>query len=221
MCKTWLKRLTWSLCWNCTSLGLRSCMALNMSLLMSITWYILRMMFGSMKTWMNSVPSLLKTNCKKIKNLLRKSGKPLQQKGRRLQEIDRAKSNQKRISGNSSSSTGLYELEGIHYSGPVLLPKFAGAEQYKSLRFKYGVLSTSLSESWIFLENKDVFMIKNFVKHHEQVYLVGRRFFNKEDMHIYPVRSSMLDELLVSKLSPHLESVPLTSVICKALRLFK
>lgn len=102
----------------------------------------------------------------KMKNLLRKRGKPLQQIVRRLQEIDRAKSNKKRISGNYSSSTGLYELEGIHYSGPVLLPKFAGAEQYKSLRFKNGVLSTSLSESCVFLENKDVFMIENFVKHH-------------------------------------------------------
>jgi hypothetical protein len=57
---------------------------------------------------------------KKMKNLLRKNRKPLQQIVWRLQEIDRAKSNQKIISGNSSSSIGLYKLKGIHYAGQVL-----------------------------------------------------------------------------------------------------
>jgi hypothetical protein len=77
------------------------------------------MMFGSMATWMNSAPYFEK-KLKKMKNLLRKNEKPLQQIVRRLQEIDRAKSNQKIISGNSSSSIGLYKLKEIHYSGQVL-----------------------------------------------------------------------------------------------------
>jgi hypothetical protein len=54
------------------------------------------MMFGSMETLINF--SFVK-KLQKMKNLLRKSGKPLQQIVWRLQEIDRAKSNQKRISG--------------------------------------------------------------------------------------------------------------------------
>ena len=95
----------------------------------------------------------------------------------------------------------------------MLLPKFAGAEQYKSIRFRNVVLSTSLSESCVFLENMDVFVIENFVKHHQQVYLIGRRFLKKEDVYVNPLPSSMLDELLVSKLSPNLEYFPLISLL--------
>jgi hypothetical protein len=54
------------------------------------------MMFGSMETLINFS---FEKKLQKMKNLLRKSGKPLQQIVWRLQEIDRAKSNQKRISG--------------------------------------------------------------------------------------------------------------------------
>lgn len=62
---------------------------------------------------------------------------------------------------------------------------------------------------------KDVFVIENIIKHHEQIHLIGMRFLKREDMYIYPLPSSMIDELLVSNLSTTLESVSLTSVKCK------
>ncbi len=154
----------------------------------------------------------------KLKNLLRKSGKPLQQVVRRLQEIETARTS-KVNSQNSSTISEQYTLENIHYSGPIL-SHFATADQYKTLRFKNTELSTSKSENCVFLENvKDVFVIENIIKHHEQIHLIGRRFLKREDMYIYPLPSSMIDELLVSNLSTTLESVPLTSVKCKSFRI--
>ena len=154
----------------------------------------------------------------KMKNLLRKSGKPLQQIVRRLDEIDKANSNQQ-PAANSSTNTKRYTLDDIHFEGPTF-PQFRMATQYKTLRFKNAVLNLTKSENCVLLSDfNDVFVIENFVKLHEQIYLVGRRFLTKEDMYTYPLPSSNINEYLVSNLSTNLEYFPLTSVKCKAFRI--
>ncbi|XP_032790823.2 uncharacterized protein LOC116927889 [Daphnia magna] len=118
----------------------------------------------------------------KMKNLLRRSGRPLQQIVRRLEEIDNAnrKKGEILVGYSSSNIAGQYKLDDIHYTGPIL-PQFAGAEQYKVLRFKKYVLLTSLGNNCVFLDNEnDVFVIDNFIKHHERVHVIGRRFMKKE-----------------------------------------
>jgi hypothetical protein len=154
----------------------------------------------------------------KMKNLLRKSGKPLQQIVRRLDEIDKANKNQQ-PAANSSRNTTKYTLDDIHFEGPIF-PQFTMATQYKTLRFKNAVLNLTKSENCVLLEDfNDVFVIENFVKLHEQIYLVGRRFLKKEDMYTYPLPSSAINEYLVSNLSTNIEYFPLTSVKCKAFRI--
>lgn len=154
----------------------------------------------------------------KMKNLLRKSGKPLQQIVRRLDEIDKAKSNQEHAA-NSSTNISKYRLEGIHFSGPIL-PQLSMATQYKTLRFKNAVLNKTKSENCVLLvDSNDVFLIENLAKFHEQIFLVGRRFLKTEDMYTYPLASSLINKYVVSNLSTNLESFPITSVKCKAFRI--
>lgn len=154
----------------------------------------------------------------KMKNLLRKSGKPLQQIVRRLDEIHKAKRNEENAS-NPSANNRKYTLDDIHFSGPNL-PQFTMATHYKTLRFKNTVLNTTKSENCVFLDDSnDVFVIENFAKHHEQIFLIGRRYLKREDMYTYPLPSSMINEYLVSNLSTNLEAFPLTSVKCKAFRI--
>lgn len=147
----------------------------------------------------------------KMKNLLRRSGRPLQQIVRRLEEIDNANrlKGEMLVKNSSSNIAGQYKLEDIHYTGPIL-PQFVGGEQNKVLRFKNSVLSTSLGDNCVFLDNEnDVFVIENFIKHHERVHVIGRRFMKKEDMYTYPLPSSSFNELLVSNLSRNLK-IPVT-----------
>jgi hypothetical protein len=131
---------------------------------------------------------LFENKLQKMKNLQRRSGRLLQQIVRRLEEIDNANRLKGGMLVNNSSSNiaGQYKLEDIHYTGPIL-PQFVGAEQYKVLRFKNSVLSMSLGDNCVFLDNEnDVFIIENVIKHHERVHVIGRRFMKKEDMYNYP-----------------------------------
>ncbi len=154
----------------------------------------------------------------KMKNLLRKSGRPLQQIVKRLEEIERARRDQV-FASNSSRCDRKYTLENNHNLGPTL-PQLSSGEQFKSLRFRNCTLTTGISENCVFLENgKDIFIVENILQHHEKIHLIGRRFLKKQDMYIYPLPSSVIDELLVSNLSQNLESVLLTSVKCKAFRI--
>lgn len=154
----------------------------------------------------------------KMKNLLRKSGKPLQQIVRRLDEIDKAKSNLE-IAANSSTDNRKFTLVDTHFSGPIL-PQFTMATQYKTLQFKNTVLNITKSENCVLLaDTNDVFVIENFAKLHEQIYLIGRRYLKRENMYDYPLPSSMINEYLVSNLSTTLESFPLTAISCKAFRI--
>lgn len=100
------------------------------------------------------------------------------------------------------------------------ISQFAGEEQYKILRLKISMLSTSLGDNFVCLKNEnDVSVIENFIKPHERVYLIGRRFMKKKDMYTYPLPFASLNELLVSNLSANPGSFPITSIMCMAFKI--
>lgn len=114
----------------------------------------------------------------KLTNLIRKSGKPLQQAVKRLAELERANISETRQVRNSE-----IVVDRPHSKGPLLFPHTRG-QQYQTLSYKNTFLSTSKAENCVFLNvSNDVFLIENFVKLEENVSVVGRIYNKKEDMY--------------------------------------
>lgn len=158
----------------------------------------------------------------KLKNLIRKSGKPLQQAVNRLSEIEKGRSiiALSHLSVDQTSIQSELTLCKPHSGGPVVYPHTRG-QQFQSLSYRNIYLCTlSDAENCVFLSGcNNVLKIENFIKFEKRIYLVGRKFLKKEDMFKYPLPSSLINEFVVSDLSPTLECFPLQSVNCKAFRI--
>lgn len=152
----------------------------------------------------------------KIKNLLRKSGKPLQQIVRRLDEINRSNFDTHRSHLNNGP-----QLSGFHCSGPLLPQYQLRSEQYKKLHFKNSILTACIPDNCVFVvgQPNQIVVIKNFVKFQGQIYVLGNRYLKLDDMYTYPLPSSRLNEILASQLSPNLEAFRLIDVLWKAVRI--
>lgn len=159
----------------------------------------------------------------KLKNLIRKSGNPLQQAVNRLNEIETQRSSVVHVSGNvrvADYHESNFQLSIPHSSGPVFIPHTLG-QQYKTLNCKNALLCTlSEADNCVFLSGSNyVFKIENFVKFENNITVIGRTYLKKGDMFTYPLPSSLLNEFVVSDLSPTLQSVPLERVKGKAFRI--
>lgn len=153
----------------------------------------------------------------KLKNLIRKSGRPLQQIVNRLGEFEKAKSNES-ILLNCNGGVTDYKLSNPNSDGP--LGSLIFGKQFKSLKTKKIYFSSSKPENTVYLfENDDVFCIDNILQSDENIQLIGRRFLKKEDIYKYPLPSSCISEYLVSELSETVECVQLNAVKCKAFRI--
>ncbi len=137
-----------------------------------------------------------------------------------MDDIDRANAvgNQ-----NAEASNALaINLTGFHNAGP-LLPHLFSAEQYGKLEFNRLYLTNTKTDNCIFVESEtgeiQIVLIENFLRLRGLVYILGRKYLCVENMFDYPLPSSSLNELVVSQLSPVLQSFSLSNVMWKAVRI--
>jgi hypothetical protein len=156
----------------------------------------------------------------KIKNLLRTSGRPLQQVVRRLEEIDRANSISQHHEEPSNSLA--VRLTGFHCTGPLLPHLFSG-DQYGKLECRGLYLTTKKPDNCVFVNGPNgqvqVVVIENFVRLQGQMYVLGRKYLCQQNIYDYPLPSSLLNEVLAYQLSPDLQSFALNDVKWKAVRI--
>lgn len=152
-----------------------------------------------------------------MKNMLKKSGRPLQQIVRRLDEEARHTF----MNQNSRRFVEGFKLEKSHTSGPII-PALISGKQFKLLLFKYSKLSVAIPDNCVLINGppKMIVLIDNFVKMTDgKIYVVGKKFEQQGDFFTYPLSSSCLDEFLVSGLSLTSESFLLSSVLSKCILL--
>ena len=141
-----------------------------------------------------------------LKNLVRKSAKPLQQLVRRIGEMEM-------LEGEERPTNLADELLDCHECGPIM-PGIFGY-QFKNLIFKGTKLGTDLPNNCIFLTSNRVACIENFIQQDNSILLIGRQFFNVGDFFHCPVPSRNLNCFEVWNLGP-LAIWPLQDVIGKA-----
>jgi len=153
-----------------------------------------------------------------ITNMVKESGRPLQQIVRRLEDENRV--------GNVMpvSKTGCHmfpiqcvRLEKNHVLGP-LLPELSSSKQFKKLCFLNSYITTKIPDNCVFIRGGSpiVILIENIVQLYSHIYLIGRRYLKYSDLYTYPFVSSTLNEIVVSELSTTLESFQYNNVQFKA-----
>ncbi len=142
----------------------------------------------------------------KIKNLVRKSAKPLQQIVKRLSELE---INKVIVPNLQEEEVALYDE---HYSGPTY--NIVG-KQYKSMKFKFWKLGRTKPNNCVYLNDQSIVIIENFVKRNNaQLFIVGRKFENVSDLYPFPINSSQLGIYVVIQLG-NLDVWALSDINCK------
>ena len=157
----------------------------------------------------------------KMKNLIRRGGKPLQQIVRRMHEVDKYGTNYGLKLGQYDLKNPPISVADVHFIGPLIFPFTQQiADQYKTLKYGRWTLTTKRPNNTVFLQGYVVFVIENIIKNSMgNVYIIGRRYLTHDNLYESPLPSMCLHEIVVSDLSPNLESFPANSVIHKAFRI--
>lgn len=153
----------------------------------------------------------------KLKNLVRRSAKPLEQIANRLLEL---RQNQPVVPLNISDH--LNKLAGKHHSGP-LIRGFSG-EQFKSVIHKRFRLTCQPPDNCVVLTDSNdvtVIIIENIVEAlDEQILLIGKKFTHSENFYnMNGLQSLPLGIQVVDELAENLETWRLESVISKAMKI--
>lgn len=128
-----------------------------------------------------------------IKNLIRKSAKPLQQIVKRLSEHEMAKI----VKPTESEENVLLYDE--HFNGPTI-PNICG-KQFKKANVKKWKLSKCQPDNCVYLNDMSVLLIENFVKRNQQMLIIARKFELYEDL--YTMRSGVNSSVKSSQLGIH------------------
>ena len=143
-----------------------------------------------------------------IKRLVRKPHQPLQQIVKRLSEIPY-------IEAPHPKNEPI--LHKIHTDGP-LPHQFTSSQQYKKVSTNQFTLSTKLGDNCI--EVGDCFaLVVNILKSDNDVYIIYRRFRNKQPYYMYPCDSTYIGTHKVSRLEENtgigkLSCIKLKCLLC-------
>jgi hypothetical protein len=159
-----------------------------------------------------------------LTNMLKESGRPLEQIVRRLDEENRVNASQSENLRNVTRPLTAISLEGKHFSGPLLQDTFLSCVQYRKLIFKNSFLTNRVPDNCVFVDakpNKIIFLIENFVVVDGNIHILGKRYKKHEDLFTKPIPSThpLLLETVVSELADVLESFPFQLVKLKAIRI--
>ncbi|XP_045034878.1 uncharacterized protein LOC116930280 isoform X1 [Daphnia magna] len=127
-----------------------------------------------------------------IKNLVRKSANLLPQIVKRLSEIEISQV----LEPNNAQIGNVILLDG-HLTGPLL--RNGTGKQYKKANFKTWKLSSKKPNNCVYLNDLVIVIIENFVKHHGQLYFIGRQFEIRDDLYTALLRSSQVGIYAVKK----------------------
>ena len=130
-----------------------------------------------------------------LKNLVRKSDKPLQQLVKRIGEIE---INRMVQAEPERMTTGT--LTNKHFAGP-LINGIVG-QQFKNLQLKSTLLAVSMPNNCVILSEDQVVLIENFVRRNSQTLIIGRKFMQNKDFFCQPIPSRNLMYFEVWDLGP-------------------
>ena len=142
-----------------------------------------------------------------IKNLVRKSAKPLQQIVKRLSEHEMANLEELEMENEN------LVLLGEHFSGPIS-PNMRSAKQFQTAKLKSWTISCKKPDNCVYLNDKSVVLVENFLKNFDQVFIVGRQFALYDDLYVTPLKSSQLGINVVKQLGS-LNAWAISEIRCK------
>jgi hypothetical protein len=151
-----------------------------------------------------------------MKKYLAKSQKPLQQFVKRQKE-------EETCDDSLRPPTSIIAFTCIclepHNEGPFL-PNLVGS-QFKTAHIKgIGIIkSRSKADNCVFLSDKSVIAVLNFVKIVGTVFAVGHRYAIQRNHSMYPCASSNIGEYFVSNPNTDLNAFPVNDILYKAVRL--
>lgn len=141
-----------------------------------------------------------------LKRKVRSGNKPLAQLYKRLKEKMASTKFQ------AGDADGVANRE--HTDGPVP-PAFVNARQFKEVVCLGRILKVKEGDNCVLLKTNKVGIIKNILSCDRRVSIVARLFRTVQDLYTYPCRSSFLDVMMVSNLSPHHYVFPLGDIKAK------
>nr|XP_023013056.1 uncharacterized protein LOC111503073 isoform X1 [Leptinotarsa decemlineata] len=148
----------------------------------------------------------------KLKKLVRKGEKPLEQISRRIYEQERNFNNPQNCSQTQ------YPQPSIEHSEGPLFSNVINSKQYKKVEFSNYVLRTSEADNCCYLQNNSVIIIKKFIAHEGEMKIIERKFINLENLYTSPCESSQLGIFISSTPGP-LQLWPLSQVAYKCMKL--
>lgn len=149
----------------------------------------------------------------KIKKLLRKGDRPLQQIGNRLHEEHEASL----CDILKLMTTNALQCFGQHYAGPTV--RGCGNPQYTSVLHKGFFISLKIGNNCCILNNGSIVVIKNIATFDSKPVIVGKQFLKVDDAYTIPCRSSEVGTFLANELSKSLRIWSLSKIRAKALKL--
>ena len=122
----------------------------------------------------------------KLKDLLRKNEKPLQQLHNRLVEFEKAEINKTLKAKSSKTFSG-------EYSGGVLIKNCCGPE-FKKIQFSNFIIKTNKPDNCCMLNDGSIVLIENICHDNTSTpVFIGRSFQRKTDFYHVPCPSSKLN----------------------------
>lgn len=151
----------------------------------------------------------------KLKNLVKKSAKPLEQLVNRIMEARNNPSVERTLLRNPD----LIKLIDEHFKGPML-PWLHGM-QYEKAYFHKLRLSTRSPNNCVVIQDDTVVLIKNFVKlTNGETVILGNKFLVYENfLDFNGLDSKTVGTQIFDTLSTDLEFLPLNSICFKAIKL--
>ena len=147
-----------------------------------------------------------------LKNLVRKSAKPLQQLVKRTGEIEIV---QMMAAREKNEKAPRNPLTNCHRKGP-LLPYISGL-QYHHLLFKETKIGVTMPNNYIFFSGYRVAIVENFLKtNNSEIVMLGRQFMKEGVSFNVPLPSRQINYVEVWNLRPALEAWSLYELIGKA-----
>ncbi|CAI6373263.1 unnamed protein product [Macrosiphum euphorbiae] len=140
-----------------------------------------------------------------LKNMIRKPDKPLIQVVKRSNEISSLKL-------NSQKEIPVFTFSGFHKHGP-LIQNIQGF-QYTTLKMKtFSIKLNTEADSCLLTCNGDIIKVFNIVKDKDDaIFLICKKFQNKDILFDKPIKSSELDIYNVNTLSHELYCYPINEI---------
>lgn len=153
-----------------------------------------------------------------LKRLLRTSNQPLQQIVKRLSESSHVlvAENKKLLHDYTKDKKFRYHvvLNSRHSDGPLTdFP--CHVQQFRKVKSTAFTLSTFSGNNCVSMKDNNIVVIYNFVELNKDIYIIGLKYLQIENMYSYPCSSSLLKIFKVSSLSKQYEVWNISSVFCK------